>query len=444
MDIHFIRHNAEKVTENESKRFRKFDFVKEILAIDEKWRSILFKIESMNKTKNKLKKCFKSAPVTMSININDSYTMDNLLSNISSGILLPDILTEQQIRLFSNHIDKIIKELEEECVVLLQDRDGLILKIGNILHPDVVLSKDEADNKIIYETGIPPELSDKKYNHVTLGEKLEFVDTKNGHLVCGNRGYFLTGMGVRLNQALINYALEFLEQKEYKLMSTPHTVTMDLMSKITQLEEWSETLYRLEGYNNLMIATSEQPLTGYFANKHLTKSELPIKFGGLSTCYRKETGRHNNMGGIYRVHQFEKIEQFCVTEPDKSWDMFHQMINTSKEFYDSLGIKYRVISIVSGELNNAAAMKYDLEAWFPGSKFYGELVSCTNCLDYFSQRINTKIQNTKEYVHMLNCTLMANTRVISCLMETYQTEDGMQIPKVLQKYIGCEKIMFKT
>lgn len=220
----------------------------------------------------------------------------------------------------------------------------------------------------------------------------------------------MTGFGVRLNQAIINYALDCLEKANYKLMETPHMVTRELMGKISQLSDYDETLYKLEGHDKYLIATSEQPLTAFFSDKIYSNTDLPIKFGGLSSCYRKEAGAHaRHTRGIYRVHQFEKVEQFCVTEPEKSWEMFESMIQVSKDFYASLGLKFRVVNIVSGALNNAASMKYDLEAYFPGSKEWCELVSCTNVLDYFSKRINLK--NTKQtYLHMLNCTLTANTR----------------------------------
>jgi len=267
------------------------------------------------------------------------------------------------------------------------------------------------------------------------------IDTDNGIKIAGNRGYFLTGVGVLFNYALLRYSLDFLNERGYKLMSTPVMINKDIIGKITQLSDYDETLYKLENNDKYLIATSEQPLTAYFYNKFISKKELPIKFGGISECYRKETGAHNrNTRGIYRVHQFTKVEQFCVTEPDKSWIMFNEMITTSKEFYNSLGISYRIVNIVSGSLNNAASMKYDLEAWFPGANEYCELVSCTNCLDYFSKKINTKMNNG--FVHMLNSTLCANTRTICCLVENYQTNNGIIVPKKLRKYLGINFISF--
>jgi len=277
-------------------------------------------------------------------------------------------------------------------------------------------------------------------NHIDLLQKLDLVDTVTGTNISGNRGYFLKNFGVKLNMALISYAMNFLEQKKYQFMITPHIVNNEVMQNVAQLSEYTETLYKLENYDKYLIATSEQPLTAYYQNKVL--NELPVKFCGVSNCFRKETGSHGkNTNGIFRVHEFQKLEQFCITDKDSSWGMFNEMIDVCKEFYDSLGISYKVINIVSGALNNAASMKYDLEAFFPGSNEYFELVSCTNTIDYFSDRLNIK-DNKKNSVHMLNCTLFANTRTICCLAETWQTETGMIIPDVLKKYMNIDEIKF--
>ena len=168
-----------------------------------------------------------------------------------------------------------------------------------------------------------------------------------------------------------------------------------MMSNVAQLSEYDETLYKIDSGDSqdplYLIATSEQPITALHQNKYLSDKDLPIKYAGQSTCFRKETGAHGkDTLGIFRVHQFEKIEQFCITAPDKSREMMEEMINICKEFYNSLGISYRVVSIVSGALNNAAAIKYDLEAYFPGSSSYRELVSCSNCTDYQSKKVNLK------------------------------------------------------
>jgi len=235
------------------------------------------------------------------------------------------------------------------------------------------------------------------------------------------------------------YAADFLSSKEFILMEPPELMSKDIMMQVSQLSDCQETLYEVKEHDKFLIATSEQPLTASFANTILETDKLPIKLGGISTCFRKETGSlGKDTNGIFRVHQFKKVEQFCVTHPEESWEMFHEMINNSKEFNDKLGLSYQIINIVSGALNNAASMKYDLEGYFPGSNTFRELVSCSNCLDYFSKRIHTKsgFGDKSFYPHMLNSTLCANTRTICCIVESYQTNKGIVVPRVLRPYLG--------
>lgn len=210
-----------------------------------------------------------------------------------------------------------------------------------------------------------------------------------------------------------------------------------------------------EGEDKYLIATSEQPLCAMHRNTWQDPKDLPKKFVGISTCFRKEVGSHGrDTLGIFRVHQFEKIEQFCVTGPDedKSWEMLEGMISASEEFYKSLGIPYRTVAIVSGALNDAAAKKYDLEAYFPGSGAFRELVSCSNCTDYQARAVECRFgatagqkkqvgSNVKQYVHMLNSTLTATERTLCCLVENYQTEEGMIVPEVLQPFMGGKKFI---
>jgi len=214
------------------------------------------------------------------------------------------------------------------------------------------------------------------------------------------------------------------------------------------LSEYNETLYKLDGYDKYLIATSEQPLTGYFADKQLDKSELPVKFAGLSPCYRKETGRHGQQTrGIYRVHQFEKVEQFVFCKPEDSWTIHEELIQNAEEIYSELKIPYRIVNIASGELNDNAAKKYDLEAWFPASETYRELVSCSNCTDYQARKLKIRMgivgsNQKKGVVHTLNSTALATERTICCILENYQNEDhSISIPEVLQKYMNRKKVI---
>ncbi|KAK3033146.1 hypothetical protein RJ639_036330 [Escallonia herrerae] len=240
--------------------------------------------------------------------------------------------------------------------------------IGNLVHDSVPVSNDERSE---------PKLK----NHVEL---LGIADTKKGANVAGYRGFYLKGDGVRLNQALINFGLDFLEKREFTLLQTPFFMRKDIMARCAQFDE---QLYKVtgEGDDKFLIATAEQPLCAYHRDDWIQPSQLPLRYAGYSSCFRKKAGSHGqDTLGIFGVHQFEKVEQFCITSPNgnESWEMHEEMIkNSEEEFCKMLKLPYRVVAIVSGALNDAAAKKYDLEAWFPASSAYRELVSCSNCTD---------------------------------------------------------------
>eukprot|EP01070_Trichotokara_eunicae_P002801 Trichotokara_eunicae@DN2927_c1_g1_i2.p1 len=192
-----------------------------------------------------------------------------------------------------------------------------------------------------------------------------------------------------------------------------------------------------------LIATSEQPISALHKGKSLDAKTLPLRYAGVSTCFRKEAGSHGkDTWGIFRVHQFEKIEQFVICSPEESWALHEEMIKAAEEFYQSLNLPYRVVNLASGELNDAAAKKYDLEAWFPGYGDYRELVSCSNCTDYQARALGVRLghpkmgEREKKFVHMLNATLVATQRAICCILENYQTPEGVTVPEVLRPYMG--------
>jgi seryl-tRNA synthetase len=233
-------------------------------------------------------------------------------------------------------------------------------------------------------------------------------------------------------------------------VQTPYFMTPDLMSKTAQLEDFDEQLYHVSGGGEkYLIATSEQPISCMHAGEWLQPAALPIKYVGISTCFRKESGSGGrDVRGIFRVHQFDKIEQFSITSPETSWAMHEEMTKNAEEFLKSLGLSYRVVVIASGALNNAASKKYDIEAWFPAYNDCRELVSSSNCTDYQSRSLEIRYGNkvkgetTKVYAHMLNATLCATTRAICCILETHQTDLGINVPIPLRKYMGMDFIPF--
>lgn len=288
---------------------------------------------------------------------------------------------------------------------------------------------------------------------------IDGYDPKRGQKIAGHRGYFLKGMGAILNMGLINYGLQFLMKRGYQPLQTPFFMKKEIMAQTCQLSDFDEQLYKVSTGKNTdadgikdfyLIATSEQPISAYFFNERIHDSELPIRFAGNSSCFRKEAGAHGkDTWGIFRIHQFEKIEQFVITAPEDSWAEHERMIKVSEEFYQSLNLPYQVVSIVSGELNDAAAKKYDLEAWFPGYDAYRELVSCSNCTDFQSRGLNVKMhpkkgekENNTPFVHMLNATLTATQRTLCCILENYQTTDGVVVPEVLRPFVGADFIPY--
>jgi len=336
-----------------------------------------------------------------------------------------------------------ISALEKQCDELEAKRDTLFKTIGNIVHDSVPVSKNEDENRVEVVHGPTNRKGTEKHHHEVLW-MIDGYSPEQGVSVAGHRAYFLKGCGVLLNQALINYGLSLLMKRGYTALQPPYFMNKEVMAETAQLSEFDEALYKVIGENNeekYLIATSEQPISAYHRGEWIEPPQLPLRYAGFSSCFRKEAGGHGkDVWGIFRIHQFEKVEQFVVTHPSKSWEMQDEMIQTAQEFYKSLGLSYRVINIVSGALNNAAAKKLDLEAWFPALGVYRELVSCSNCTDYQARAMDTRlaVTNTKEkqYVHMLNATLCATERTICCILENYQTDKGVVVPEVLRPFMG--------
>lgn len=434
LDITFIRKNPELVKESEIKRFRDPMIVDDILKLDLEWRNLVGQTGFLRKEKN------------------SNQNSITLLYKSNQLELAQELKNKNE--LLSKEINK--NELEEKK--LLSEINILVNKIGNIVGLDVVVSANEDDNQVIKTWMDLSQLGNKekfKYSHYELLNKIGGVDMERGIKISGHKGYFLKDIGVLLNQALINYSIKFLKNKSYTILQPPYFMNKNVMSNVAQLSEFDESLYHVKGEGDqeaYLIATSEQPICGFHSGEWISESKLPIKYCGYSECFRKEAGSHGkDIQGIFRVHQFSKIEQFIITQDNIEISDGYQkeMLGVAEEFYQSLQIPYRIINIVSGALNNAAIRKYDLEGWFPSYNSYRELVSCSNCTDYQSKgleiRCGAKTNNdlTKRYVHMLNSTLCACTRVMCCILELNQTPTGIVVPQTLRPYLdGMDFIPF--
>ncbi|XP_010546677.1 PREDICTED: serine--tRNA ligase, cytoplasmic-like isoform X2 [Tarenaya hassleriana] len=425
LDINLFReekgNNPEIIRESQRRRYASVEIVDEIIRLDKEWRQRQFEVENFRKEFNKLNKQVAKLKI--------------------SGGDASELIHQTE----KNKQESAEKEAEvREAFAALKAK---LETVGNLVHDSVPISDDEANNSVVRHWGVATS-GQKLKNHVELVELLGIADSKKGCEVAGGRGFYLKGDGVRLNQALINFGLDFLEKRGFTCLQTPFFMRKEVMAKCAQLAQFDEELYKVtgEGDDKYLIATAEQPLCAYHLEDWIHPSELPIRYAGYSSCFRKEAGSHGrDTLGIFRVHQFEKVEQFCITSPNgnDSWDMHEEMIKNSEEFYQALKLPYRVVAIVSGALNDAAAKKLDLEAWFPASEAYRELVSCSNCADYQARSLEIRYgqkkqsnEQTKQYVHLLNSTLTATERTICCILENYQTEDGVQVPEVLQPFMG--------
>lgn len=362
------------------------------------------------------------------------------LENLKIDDLKP--FTINQIKQVRAKIDEAMDENEKQLNQVESTRNSALREVGNWLHESVPVSNDEDENKVERTWG---QCDTKgKYSHVDLIVMIDGMNAEKGAVVGGARGYFLTGPAVFLEHALIQHSLHSLFEKGYTPLYTPFFMRKEVMQEVAQLSQFDDELYKVVGKGSekseedekYLIATSEQPIAAYHRDEWIAESALPIKYAGISTCFRQEVGSHGrDTRGIFRVHQFEKVEQFVLTSPhdNKSWEMMEEMIANAEAFCQSLGIPYRVVNIVSGALNHAASKKLDLEAWFAGSGAFRELVSCSNCLDYQARRLlvrygqSKKMNASVEFVHMLNATMCAATRVICAILETHQTETGIKV-----------------
>ena len=275
---------------------------------------------------------------------------------------------------------------------------------------------------------------------------LDLVDLERAAKVAGARFYFLKNELVRLNHALIQYALDFLSEKNYTLVQPPYMINRNSMQGAIIAEDFENVIYKVEDEDLFLIGTSEHAVAAMHSDEILDGTKLPIRYAGVSPCFRKEAGAHGkDQKGIFRVHQFEKIEQFVFCRPEDSWNEHEKMLETAEEFYQKLGIPYKVMLLSSGDMGKISAKTYDIEAWMGGQNAYREIVSCSNCLEYQARRLKIRFRDKTneqtQYLHTLNSTLVATSRTLVAIMENFQTKDGhFTVPQVLQKYLGKNTI----
>ena len=423
LDIKFVRDNPDLVKENLRRKGEdeKSAWIDDLLANDSKWRSIQAEANNLRSRRNRI--------------------TEQIAQLRRKGQDASSLMKEAE------QIPDQIKTMEKQTADLEAKITSTLMQLPNIMHESVPFGKDENDNQEVKTWGKPPDFPFSPKDHIDLANKLGLIDMERAAKVAGARFYYLRGDLVRLNYALISFALDFLQTKGFSLCQPPYMLHRDAVGGAVTLSDFEEVLYKIEGEDLYLLATSEHALLAQHMNEILDGKSLPLKYAGVSPCFRKEAGAHGrDTKGIFRIHQFEKVEQFVFCKPEHSWEEHEKLIANAEEFVQTLKIPYRVVNVCTGDLGAVAAKKYDLEAWMPGQGKYREIVSCSNCTSYQAVRSKIRFRDKSDeptkWVHTLNSTLIATERALVAIMENCQNQDGLiLIPETLQPYMrGAQKI----
>ncbi|MGB9778216.1 MAG: serine--tRNA ligase [Candidatus Bathyarchaeales archaeon] len=419
LDIKLIRENPEFVKNNLMKRGdpENIRMLDALIEYDGKWRQSLTKLNEL-RHERKL--------ITTKIAALKKKGED-AAEEIAKGKAMDAEITM---------LEKQVSKCEEKVRYYL-------MRIPNLLHDSVPFGKDENDNVPIRTWGEIPKFSFPVKDHIDLGLSLDIMDVERAGKIAGARFFYLKNDGVLLDMALMNFALQEMVKKGYKPIEPPFLMRRKPYEGVVALSDFEDVLYKIEDEDLYLIATSEHPMAAMFMDEVLLADELPLKFVGVSTNFRKEAGAHGkDTRGIFRTHQFNKIEQFVFCKPEDSWKIHEELVQNAEELVQKLGLPYRVVNCCTGDIGTVAAKKYDIEAWMPAQNAYREIISCSNCTDYQARRLNIKYREKegeppKGFVHTLNSTAIATGRTIVAILENYQQEDGSVIvPEVLRKYMG--------
>ncbi len=418
LEMKFIREHPDTVKADLQRRgaIDKLAWVDELLQNDQKWRSLQVQANALRQQRNKL--------------------TEQIAKLRKQGQDAAPVMREAEA------IPDKIRELEQEAGNVRERINQTLMQLPNIMHESVPTGKDEHDNVEIRKWGTPPQFPFKPLDHIDLATKLDLVDFERAARVAGARFYYLKNDLVRLNYALIGYALDFIARKGYTVMQPPYLLKREVLSGAVALSDFEDVIYKIEGEDLYLLATSEHALNAFHFGEILDGKTLPLRYGGVSPCFRKEAGAHGrDTKGIFRVHQFEKVEQFVFCRPEDSWKEHEKLIGNAEELFQALKLPYRVVNVCSGDLGTVAAKKYDLEVWLPGQNTYREAVSCSNCTSYQAVRSNVRYRDRTsdptEYVHTLNSTFVATERTLIAIMENFQQSDGsIAIPEVLRSYMN--------
>ena len=339
-------------------------------------------------------------------------------------------------------ISKKLDDLESLRKTVDENYHNLSFSIPNLVHDSVPKGADESFNKQVRTWGEIPKFDFEVKDHIDLGLELDIVDIERASKTAGARFYYLKDGLVKLGQSLTAFALDFVSSKNYNLIQPPYMINRQSMEGAVIADDFEDVIYKVQDEDLFLIGTSEHAIASMYYDEILEGSKIPLRYASISPCFRREAGAHGkDQKGIFRVHQFEKIEQFIFCRPEESWEEHEKMIKNTEEFYQQLEIPYRLMLLSSGDMGKVSAKTYDIEAWMAGQNAYREIVSCSNCIDYQSRRLKIRFREKSnedtKYIHTLNSTLVAIERTMVAILENNQTKDGhVEIPKVLQKYFG--------
>lgn len=419
LDIKLIRENPELVKANLTKRGSPevLGMLEELITVDKAWRLNLTRLNELRHDRKlvtmeiaKLKKACKEA--------NNEFAK-------------------------AEDIDVKIKLIEKQVAEQEQKTHGFLLRLPNLLDDSVPLGKDSNDNVQVKTWGTIPQFTFPVKNHIDLATNLGQIDMERAGKISGSRFFYLKNEVAMLDLALMSFAIEELSKKGYTPVVPPLLMKREAYEGVTSLGDFEEVLYKVENEDLYLIATSEHPMAAMLMNETLKEQDMPIKLAGMSTCFRKEAGAHGkDTRGIFRTHQFNKIEQFIFCKPEDSAKLHEELLANAEELLQKIGLAYRVVNVCTGDIGTVAAKKYDIEAWMPAQNGYREVVSCSNCTDYQGRRLGIKYREKegaapKGFVHTLNSTAIATGRTIVAIIENNQLADGtINIPEALRKYMG--------
>jgi len=423
LGIHIFRDNEALVRADHDKRGIPHDKIDQVIHYDKLWLSLQHQTNQLRQKKNTAAKGISQAKKS-----GDEQKAKAILAEVAS-------------------LGAEISELENQTQEAIENRDRIRMSIPNLLHQDVPQGADESGNTVHSVYGEKPEFKFQPRTHNEIIEMNRWVDLKRAAKIAGSRFFFLKGDLARLEMALQNYAVDFIRERGYTFVQPPVMMNRQAYEGVTDLGDFETVMYGVEPDNYYMIATSEHPLTSMYMSETIPEEQLPLKIVGVSPCFRREVGSHGQSDlGIWRVHQFTKIEQIVISRPEDSWDIHEELLQNCIDLWNDLGLHYEVVNICTGDMGTVAARKYDLEAWLPGAGQYKEIVSCSNCTDYQANRLQIKYGQpghaNQPIVHTLNSTAVATSRALVAIMEQNQLEDGrVRIPEPLTQYMGGQEIL---